>query len=361
MGFEVMDVGDSDAAPTPTGPGRPRRPDEPDVVDLETLPPPRPGSGYAGWQPPAPAWLSSPTAVRTRSVVGLLVVLGAGLVTGGAWAGEHQRQQHAAEQQATLAVTALTDSWTRLRWTRRPVVDVVVRLLNAGPLAVDVVPSSFGDRRPSGSPFVRSLASGLRVGPGRELAISVLQRLDCSSSSPISIELPVRTADGVVHRVPVRRGGPERLVPREVCADAAGDLAVSAALAGSVGNPVVEVHNGTSRPIRISLDPTSPVARASGLLPVTVSTAPALPTTVPAYSMSVIRLSVRARDCHADVADLQAAAGTGVLGLIGRTMDDGSDADSDADPDTDSSDSMRLPLEVDLSALLGAALQRDCG
>jgi len=352
MGFEVMDVGPPEADPDPPRPGRPRRPDEADVVDLAAIPAPRSEPGYAGWQPPAPAWLTSRTAVRTRTVVGLLVVLAAGLVVGGAWAGQHQRQQRVAERQATLAVTALTDSWTRLRWTRRPVVDVVVRLVNAGPLAVDVVPSDVGEARRRGRPYVRSLVGGLRVAPGRELAVSVLQRLDCWSSSPILLELPVRTADGVVHQVPVRRGGPQGLVPREVCAEAAGDLAVSADLAGSLRNPVLELRNGTSRPMTVSLDPTSPLVRASGLLPVTVSTAPALPTTVGAYSTRLLRVTIRARDCAADVSDLQAAIGTGVLGLVGRSG-------SGADPDP-SADPVRLPLQVDLSALLGAALQRDC-
>jgi hypothetical protein len=354
MGFEVLDVGAGDEASAPPGPPRPRRPDEPDVVDLETLPPPRSERDDDRWQPPGPAWLGSRTAVRMRTTVGLLVVLTAGLLAGGAWAGHHQRQQNVAEQRAALAVTALTDSWTRLRWTRRPVVDVVVRLLNAGPLPVDVVPSSFGDPRPSGSAFVRSLAGGLRVGPGRELAVSVLQRLDCASASALALEIPVRTADGVVHQVPVRRGGPERLVPRELCAEAPGDLAVSAALSGSVGNPVLELRNGTSRRMTVAIDPTSPVARAAGMLPVSVSTEPALPTTVPAYSTAVIRVGVRARHCTADLADLEAAAGSGVLGLIGR------DADVEAHR-TSAADAVRLELQVNLSALLGAALQRDCG
>ena len=354
MGFEVLDVGPPNAGSGPPGPTRARRPDEDDVVDLETLPAPPPDPDRAGWQASGPAWLTSRTAVRTRTVVGLLVVLSAGLLAGGAWAGQHQRQQRTAEREATLAVTALTDSWTRLRWTRRPVVDVVVRLVNTGPLPVDVVPSSFGDRRATGGPYVRSLAGGLRVAPGRELSVSVLQRLDCWSWTPLSLDLPVRTADGVVHQVTVRRGGPERLVPRQVCSDASEDLAVSADLAGPLNRPVIELRNGTSRPVTVSLDPTSPVARAGTLLPVTVSTTPPLPATVGAYSMRTLRLNVRAHNCGADVADLQAAVGRGVLGLVGRT----GGSETGAQP---SDDAVRLPLEVDLSALLGAALQRDCG
>ena len=366
MGYEVLDVGASQAplgrggvpgqgaVPGQGGVPRVRRPDDPEVVDLAALPAPRQAPGYARSRVRGPAWLASPTAIRTRTAVGLLLVLSVGLVGGGAWTGWHQQQQRVAEQRATLAVTALTDSWTRLRWTRRPVVDVVVRVVNTGPLAVDVVASSFGERRRTGGPYVRALAGGLRVAPGGELAVSLLQRLDCWSSSPMSLDLPVRTADGEVHQVPVRRGGPQRLVPRQVCAEAAGDLAVSASLAGSLSQPAVELRNGTSGPVTVSLDPASPLGRTAPAPPVTVSTAPPLPITIPPYSLRLVRIDVRARDCTAGMAELEWSTGEGVLALVGRS----GAPDPGGEPSTDAA---RLPLQVDLTALVGAAVQRRCG
>lgn len=354
MGYEVLDVGAPQAPPGPGGAPRIRRPDEPDVIDLSVLPAQRSAPVSARSRPPGPAWLTSPTAVRTRTAVGLAVVLVAGLLGGGAWTGRHQRQERVAEERATLAVTALTDGWTRLRWTRRPVVDVVVRVVNTGPLPVDVVPSAFGERRRTGRPYVRALAGGLRVPPGEELTVSLLQRLDCWSSSPVSLDLPVRTADGVEHQVQVRRGGPDRLVPRQVCTEAAGDLAVSASLAGSLTNPVVELRNGTSGPVTVALDPASPLGRTSPSPPVAVSTTPGLPITVPPYSLRLVRIDIRARDCTADMAQLQWATGDGTLQLVGRS----GAPEPAGDPPTDAA---RLPLQVDLTALVGAALQRRCG
>jgi hypothetical protein len=343
MGYEVLDVGAPGAPsgrPAPAedspGPGA-----DPEVVDLADLPEPLPPS-----ETPPPSRLVSPTAVRVRTTVVLAVVLAAGLVAGATWAGSMSRRERTAERQATLAVTALADSWTRVRWIRRPVVDIVVRVVNTGPLPVDVVGSSFGDRPRPGGPFVRSLGSGLRVAPGQELAISMLQRLDCSSAVAMTLQIPVRTADGVVHDVQVRRGGPDRLLPRQVCLEGVQDFGVTASVNGSLRRPVVELRNPAPRPVTMLIDPSLPLSQSR---PVTIRTTPRLPLSIPAGSSQRLTLDIRATGC-ADTTEAQEAAR---LGLIALSNIPGSGQGS-------SLDTQRQPVDIDLSTAVGAAVQRAC-
>ena len=145
MGFEVLDVGTRQPSPVESAWAGSQSADA-DVVDLDALPEPPPDDDWRGSE--GPSWLRRPTLTLTRGRVALalVAVLVTGLVVGAAWAGRVHDQERAAERSATLAVTALADNWTRVPWTRRPVVDVVVRLVNAGPLPVDVVGSTLGDR-----------------------------------------------------------------------------------------------------------------------------------------------------------------------------------------------------------------------
>jgi hypothetical protein len=353
MGYEVLDVGPPGPPPGGSGPdaqlagsgggvpGSPHPAAEPEVVDLDELPDPVPPP-----DPSPPSRLAGPTAVRVRTAVVLAVVLAAGLVTGATWAGTVDRRERTAERQATLAVTALSDSWSRVRWIRRPVVDVVVRVVNTGPLPVDVVGSSFGDPPRPGGPYVRSLGAGLRVGPGDELAVSMLQRLDCSSAVALTLELPIRTADGVVHQVAVRRGGPERLLPRQVCLEGTEDLGVTGTVEGTLRHPMVQLRNPASRPVTILEDPLVPLAQAR---PVIIRTTPRLPLSIAAGGTRWLTLEVRASGCT-NLVEAQAAAH---LGLIALSNVPGSGQGS-------SLDTQRQPVDVDLSAVVGAAVQRAC-
>jgi hypothetical protein len=344
MGFEVLDVGARHGPEAASVPARGHPGADPDVVDLDALPDPPPDDHRS--RPAGRTGLTGGRAARARLAIGLVAVLVAGIVAGGAWAGHVHKRQQAAERSATLAVTALTDSWTRVPWTRRPVVDVVVRLLNAGPLPVDVVGSTLGDRPRSTRPYIRPLVGGLTVGRGNELAISVLQRLDCSSSVPVPLTVPVRTADGVVHDVPVRRGGPERLVPRDVCLQDTEELGVTAELAGPLNRPVVELRNPSSGPVVVTVDPLVPADQPR---PVLVTTTPGLPVDVDPGATRRLALSIRAPTCVADAAQLQ---GAGQLALVARSVPVESSVGSSA-PE-------RQSLLVDVSTLVGAAVERAC-
>jgi hypothetical protein len=350
MGFEVLDVGAPESAPARSDPGHARPTGTPDVLDLDTLPEPADDEGYRPRRVTVPSWLRSRTVRGPSAVVALLAVLLVGLVSGAAWAGHRHEQQRTAERAATLAVTALSDSWTRVPWTRRPVVDIVVRLVNTGPLPVDVVGSTLGDRPRTGRPYIRPLAGGLRVDRGGELAISVLQRIDCSSTAPLSIEVPVRTANGVVHDVAVRRGGPNRLVPEQLCDEATEDLGVTVAVRGSLDHPVVEVRNPTSTQIVLATDSLLPLSQAR---PVSVSTAPRLPVAVGPDATRRLALSIRTTSCIRDSAQLQAAGNLSLIAWVVPATSGGSTVDT--------SFGRRQPLELDVSALVGAAAQRACG
>jgi hypothetical protein len=346
MGYEVLDVGTPGAGSgvpgTDSGPGRPHRPDDPEVVNLDALPEPPPAA-----TPPPTSRLLGPTALRARTAVVLLLVLAAGAVAGATWAGSMERKERAAERRATLAVTALADSWTRVRWIRRPVVDVVVRLVNTGPMPIEVVPSFFGDRPRRSAPFVRALGGGLTVPAGRELAVSVLQRLDCSSSVPLTLELPVRTPDGVVHQVRVRRGGSDRLVPAEVCLEGVDELGVSATVAGSLRRPVLELRNPLTRPVTILFDPMQPPPQAQQL---SIDMAPRLPARIPPGETRRLALDVQTPSCSGDATVPQ---GAGKINLVALSEVPGAGQGSSLDTE-------RQPLQVDLSTLVGAALQRAC-
>jgi hypothetical protein len=349
MGFEVLDVGAPASTPTRSTPGDVRSAVEPDVLDLDGLPEPAEPDGYRPRRLGVPSWLRGRTVRGPSALAALLAVLLVGVVSGAAWAGHRHEQQRTAERAATLAVTALADSWTRVPWTRRPVVDVVVRLVNTGPLPVDVVGSNLGDRPRTGRPYVRPLTDGLRVNRGGELAISVLQRIDCSSTTPLSIEVPVRTADGTVHPVTVLRGGPERLVPQQVCDEATEDLGVTVTLQGSLDHPVAEIRNPTSTQIVLATDSLLPLSQAR---PVSVSTTPRLPVAVAPNASRRLALSIRTWSCIKDGARLQAAGRLSLLAWVVPASSGGSTVDT--------SFGRRQPLELDVSALVGAAAQRAC-
>lgn len=344
MGYEVLDVGAPEAPVAPVAPvSGPRPSATPEVVDLEFLP------EAASTQAPllAPSRLLGRTAVRTRTALVLLVVLAAGAVGGATWASSEQRRERAAEREATLAVTALADSWTRVRWIERPVVDVVVRLVNTGPLAVEVVGTSYGDPPRRGGLFVRELGGGLRVAAGGELAVSVLKRIDCGSAVPLSLEIPVRTADGVVHQLPVRRGGPDRLIPRVVCEQTSEDLSVMAELTGSLQRPVIELRNPLPRPATILPDPAQPIGASRAI---TITTRPLLPLDLPSGAVRRVALEVRARACLRDSVDIQTAGHTNLVAL----------SEVPGSGQGSSLDTLRQPIPLDLSAVVGAAVQRAC-
>jgi hypothetical protein len=150
----------------------------------------------------------------------------------------------------------------------------------------------------------------------------------------------------VVHQVKVRRGGPERLLPREVCLEGAQDLGVTGAVTGSLRHPVVELRNPASRPVTILEDPLEPLAQAR---PVIIRTTPRIPLSIPAEGSRRLTLDVRASRC-VDSVEVQGAAH---LGLIALSNIPGSGQGS-------SLDTQRQPVDVDLSAVVGAAVQRAC-
>jgi hypothetical protein len=281
----------------------------------------------------------------------MVALLAVGAVGGVRWSDRHAAQTRAAERRATLAVTALSESYVQNRSDSSPVLDVVVRVFNNGPEAVEVVRSDPAATPGAGSTLVRGLGLGddLSVRPGGQLAVAVSQGLDCDQRDEVRLRVPVRTADGTVHAVTVGRTGPDRLVPRELCAaDQAFAGDVTASLGGTLTRPAVVLSNPHDRMATVYLDPGSPLTQVSSEV-VSLRTTPRLPVDVPAHGTLRVGLAIEVGTCVRSLTALQASGGFGHMALVAQV---GS---------PQSATGVRTSLDLDLMALIGAAAQRSCG
>ena len=115
---------------------------------------------------------------------------------------------------------------------------------------------------------------------------------------------------------------------------------MSIRLTGSLSQPVLELSNSTDQPLTVTLDSGSPLTQAASQY-LSVTTRPALPTTVAAGGTRRLALRLDVQGCHRDLGPL-ADGGLGYFGLDVEGLHE------------------QNQVGVDLSALVGAALERSC-
>jgi hypothetical protein len=161
----------------------------------------------------------------------------------------------AAERASRLAVVAAVSSVDTV--PGRPVADFTVRLQNAGPLPVSVVLSADGDRPTTTTPVVRPLGGAAVVPAGGTLYASLRLAVDCTGpqDARAALRVPVRTSDGVVHRVQVSDDGDAAnpgVYGGSPCSR--GFPSIDASVEGTLDHPVLRLRNTTDRPLQVRLD-----------------------------------------------------------------------------------------------------------
>ncbi|MGN6303100.1 MAG: hypothetical protein ACTHN8_18615 [Angustibacter sp.] len=250
MGYEVLDTGGARREP-PSSPEPP-----PEVVAYDALPAPTEPDAATG---PAP-WPGGGSGPVRR--FGLFPVVSAALVlllvgwgVGGSLATRHADRVRAAERASRLAVVATVSSVDTV--PGREVADFTVRLQNAGPLPVSLVLSADDDRATTTTPVVRPLGGAAIVPAGGTLYASLRLAVDCTGpqDARAALRVPVRTADGVVHRVPVSADGDVSnpgIYGGSPCSG--GFPSIDASIEGTLDHPVLRLRNTTDRPLLVRLD-----------------------------------------------------------------------------------------------------------
>lgn len=223
MGYEVLDAGGGRTLPAPpTGgvvvPLEPV-PLEPMPLDPAPLEPVSLGPVPLGPAPPVTLLGRAHRRVCAGKVTGQqLVAVAAGCLAVGAFTGgvvgalvghrQAVQAQVAADEAAVAAVAYATDV-TRYAGVGGQTALLNVQLTNAGPRPLTLVVTPYGVDASVGHPVVRELGSTPAVPAGRNLEVLLTVSLDCVHPAANVATVPVRTADGRVHRVPVRsRTGP---------------------------------------------------------------------------------------------------------------------------------------------------------
>jgi hypothetical protein len=270
-----------------------------------------------------------------------------GLVCGGLWAHHHSADQVAAERSGRLSAVAIV---TQVDATRaQQVADYTVKIINAGPLPLQLVPSPQGSRPGLKRPVVRQLGGAVVVPAGGSLSADVRLAVDCQSdTAPLeTILVPLRTADGVVHQLPVtdQSGLDPRGSIDSPCAQP-DDPQLDAHLTGSVTHPVLSLRNLSDSDITVSLDlEHSPFIEQTTNFSV-LRMRPQLPQVLGPGQVLQISLLLTPWSCPENLAAV---------------------ADSQLSPyivlragPPDTAPLIQEPIGVDLSTLWGAALARDC-
>ncbi|KQX61639.1 hypothetical protein [Angustibacter sp. Root456] len=248
MGYEVLDTGGA-RHEDPSSPETP-----PEVVAYDALTPvdPQPASNpWSGRLNPWPVTRFGLFPVVSAAVVLLLVGWG----VGGSVASRHADRVRAAERASRLAVVATVSSVDTV--PGRQVADFTVRLQNAGPLPVSVVLSADDDRATTTTPVVRPLGGAAVVPAGGTLYASLRLGVDCTGPQDVqaALRVPLRTADGVVHRVPVSDDGETAssgVYGGSACSQ--GFPSIDASVEGTLDHPLLRLSNTTHRALLVRLD-----------------------------------------------------------------------------------------------------------
>ena len=204
MASEVMDSEDGGPAVTPEEAAG--HAPAPPVVHLDRGPGEEPaGTGPRSLRSRVVDALAAPTDRRaTFRLAAAVVVSGIiGGLVGATVANDRATADAQAVRRGTLAVVADAVDVT-VPDNQEGVALVVLRVTNLGPLPVDLVAAPAGSRPAPGRPVVPSDQATSIGAAGRSTRVVLTASLDCSSSAAANPRLPVRTADGVQHQVPIR-------------------------------------------------------------------------------------------------------------------------------------------------------------
>lgn len=338
MGYEVLDTGrTNDGGGAGLGPV--------DVVSIDDLPDPHEHAGRPPGPPRLPDWVRR-TAARISPVLAIVLVaaLAAGIVTG-AWF-THRRSTAAQETAARgeASAFALAVGLDSHEEDSGPVAGIAVRVFNVGsrPLTIAAA-KGVGALVDTGSRVTVITGDGV-VRPDRDALVRVRVPLQCDSLENLRLSVPVRSEDGTLHEVMVRDSDQGLLSqsPQSLCAQSAQSQMdpVSVRLIGTITQPLLELVNATDRRVTVSLDSGSPLTQdASQYLAVT--TRPGLPVTVAPGATRRLALRLDVQGCHRDLTPLA----DGGLGYFGLRIDGAGDVSQ---------------MGIDVSALVGAALERSC-
>ncbi len=332
MGFEVLDAGGS--AP-PRGHGAAPQPATGEVVELDDLAAPAACPG------------SSPTERRPRrrrgslptvAVVAVVAALsGIALGRHGAVLDDLERERSA------LAVAAQAVGETPFTLPIGLGAELRVLVTNLGPRTVRIGPLP---RLSAGiTTGTVSVPGDGQVAPGATVTVVMRTSVDCRVGRVLTPRLGVLTADGVQHTAAVTM--PDGGRPSDaVCPRRSTSSALSAALAGTVLRPAVQLTNLSPDPMRVTLpDQTLYPYRDGDHLQ--IATWPVLPTTIRPHDRLTVRLRLVPHGCVAELQDLQR------LDLATLTIAATALRDSGLQP--------AGSVDVDLTGLVSAAMVRSCG
>ncbi len=334
MGYEVLDASGQTVSQNVSAPAG-AAPVGADVVDLATRPDPPP--------------VARPARVRGRRtallVAGALVV---GALAGSAFSRHQSEQDQQATNRATLAVAAAASEVEPFTLPIGLGAQLQVTVTNVGPLPIDVVAT---ERTRSDTdtatrrPLVAVLGAGTSVAPGTSVRVEMRVPVDCRAGRLIQTALPVQTADGTSHAVPVTVPDGGR-PPVTVCPRPAGAPALQAILAGTVLLPVMQLSNNTDHPMRVQLPPQALSANTTTAV-IDVVTRPLLPTTIRPHDRLTVRLRFVAHGCVAELQDLQ-RLDFARLRVSPTTLEPGTQVRG-------------ADVGLDVTAVVAAAMVRSCG
>lgn len=337
MGYEVLDAGGAR-----DGGGAGLAPI--DVVALDDLPDPAGPSGRPPGRPRIPPWARR-AAARLTPVLAVVLVAALSLgLAGGAWFA-HRRSvsvQEAAARSTVSAFALAVGFDGDVGTDEQTVGTVAVRVFNVGGRSLSIAAAQgVGALVDTASRVTVITGDGL-VQPGRDALVRVRVPVHCDAPTAVHLSVPVRSPDGTLHELPVRDTdqGVLTQVSQAVCARTEPIDPVSVQLVGTLSRPVLQVTNASDRPVTVGL------AEGSALMPtasmhLTLTPEPALPVTVPARGSRQVALRLQVRGCHRDLAAL-ADGGAGYFGLQIQGPEE------------------LNQMGVDVSAIVGAALERAC-
>lgn len=330
MGYEVLDAsGHSVSEPARAG----RAVD--DVVDLGPSPDPSP-----------PPVSRRPNGRRTSLIV--LVSMAVGALTGTALTRSQNTKEQARSATSIVAVAAQATEVTPFTLPIGVGAQLQVVVTNLGPRSIDLVAS---DRTRSDTDqgtrqaVVTVLGVSTSLSPGTSGKVEMRVPVDCRAGRAITTTLPVRTADGAQHAVPVTLPDDGR-PPATVCPRSPRVAALQATLTGPVVLPVLQLSNNTDSPMRVRL-PLQALSPEGASSVIEVVTRPAMPTTIRPHDRLAVHLRFISHRCVGDLQDLQ-RLDVARLRVTPTVLTPGSAVDGE-------------DVAVNVSSVVAAAMVRTCG
>ena len=333
--------GPASSAPPGSSPSPPDTPLGP-TTDVVNLDPPTAGDD----EPPLAQPTGRPRRSTRRPAAVALAALVVGALLGGLLTSRQTSLATRAERESTLAVAAQATEVSRFPLPIGAGAELLVTVQNLGPAPVSVVDST------SSSPgarvrraLVTMIEAAPSIDPGGSARVEIRVPIDCRPRRVITARLPVRTADGKEHSVPVTLPDGGR-PPPGLCPQVTDNAALQATLTGSVIRPTLQLTNLTDRTVEVSLPPQglSPLVANSV---VAVTTRPSLPVRIPARGELTVTLRFMSRTCVQELQDLQ-RLDVASLAVMASVLTPGGPVQGGQVP-------------VDVTAVVAAAMVRTCG